>query len=335
MSGENGAARARVTGVLLALLLSALATGSARAERRIAVVAGNDLGAPTDPPLRFAQRDAVRIAQVLTEVGGIARRDVLMVIGGDPAALRAALQRAVSLAADQPATLMFYYSGHADDKALHLGPGRFAWEEVQGFLTNTRAQLRIALLDACQAGTMTTPKGFVVGPAAPERNQQGTVVLSSAGSSEAAQEALSLGGSFFTHFLIAALRGAADVDGDWRVTLNEAYAYATGHTMRATSAWARTVQHPSFRFDIAGQGDVVLTDLRDGAALLQVGPELAGQVVVTEKGSPQIVVETEKRAGRELRLALPTGRLRGARADRTRGPGRRGGAGVGRPGAAR
>lgn len=125
---------------------------------------------------------------------------------------------------------------------------------------------------------------------------------------EAAQESIALGGSFFTHYLISALRGAADANGDQRVTLAEARAYATQHTTRATGAWARAVQHPVYHFDIEGHGEIVLTDLREGAARLAFGKDLDGHLVVTEKGSPLVVAESRKRAGRPLRLALPKGR---------------------------
>jgi uncharacterized caspase-like protein len=177
-------------------------------ERRVAVVAGNNVGAPGDVPLRFAQRDAARMAQVLTEIGSVSRRDLFLVEGGDAEALRLALRKADELAAAEPAVLIFYYSGHADERALHLGPTRLPWSEVQQFLTRGRARLRIALVDACQAGTLTTPKGFSLGPPLVDSGQRGTAVLASAGSAEVAQEAISLGGSFFTHFLVSGLRGA-------------------------------------------------------------------------------------------------------------------------------
>jgi hypothetical protein len=49
-------------------------------------------------------------------------------------------------------------------------------------------------------------------------------------SGEAAQEWSFLRGSLFTHHLLAALRGAADIDGDGRVSLSEAYTHAFRHT---------------------------------------------------------------------------------------------------------
>ena len=111
------------------------------------------------------------------------------------------------------------------------------------------------------------------------------MVLAAAAPAEVAQEAQALGGSFFTHFLVSALRGAADASGDGLVTLSEAHAYTTTHTLAATSERARAIQHPTFRFDITGHGEVVLTDLRESAASLHLDAQVWGHVLITEKGS--------------------------------------------------
>jgi hypothetical protein len=287
---------------------TALASRAARAERRIAVVVGNDIGATNDPPLRFAERDASRVARVLVELGGVNRRDLFLLLGSSVVDLRASLEKAESLASRSGASILFYYSGHADEDTLHLGAGRLAWSEVEAFLGTSRAPLRIALLDACQAGSLTTAKGFTLGPPLRAEMQRGTAILAAGAAAEAAQEALSLRGSIFTHFLLSALRGAADADRDGRVTLAEAHAYTATRTTAATGAWARTVQHPSFRFEISGHGDVVLSELREAAARLRLGKDVTGHVVITEKGTSDIVVEAQKTERGSLDLALPIGR---------------------------
>ncbi|HEY3381328.1 MAG TPA: hypothetical protein VGK32_06130 [Vicinamibacterales bacterium] len=57
---------------------------------------------------------------------------------------------------------------------------------------------------------------------------------------EAAQESERLGGSFFTHYLISGMRGAADLSGDGRVTLNEV---STGESL-ASSREGRSTRPP-------------------------------------------------------------------------------------------
>ena len=52
---------------------------------------------------------------------------------------------------------------------------------------------------------------------------------------EDAQESDDIKGSFFTHHLVSALRGAADEDMDGRVVLEEAYRYTYNETLRASN----------------------------------------------------------------------------------------------------
>ena len=59
--------------------------------------------------------------------------------------------------------------------------------------------------------------------------------LAATAASEDAQESDELRGSFFTHYLVSGLLGAADEDGDGAVTLAEAYDHAYAATLRATS----------------------------------------------------------------------------------------------------
>jgi hypothetical protein len=105
-----------------------------------------------------------------------------------------------------------------------------------------------------------------------EITTRGEALLTSSTSDEQARESDALRGSFFTHHLVSGLRGAADRSNDGRVTLAEAYDYAYGKTV----AQARGGQHPTFKYDLAGRGDVVLTSLSDGGAWLSFGEDATG-----------------------------------------------------------
>jgi hypothetical protein len=92
------------------------------------------------------------------------------------------------------------------------------------------------------------------------------VFLTASAAGEDAQESDSLQSSFFTHFFVSGLLGAADTDGDGAVGLIEAYRHAYEGTLRATSqTWAGT-QHPTFHYEFHGQGDIPLTSLRAAGA---------------------------------------------------------------------
>jgi hypothetical protein len=91
---------------------------------------------------------------------------------------------------------------------------------------------------------------------------EGVVFLTAASADEDAQESDELKGSFFTHYLVSGLLGAADANADGLVVLDEAYRYAYEHTLRASSRTVAGTQHPTFRYEFKGRGNVVLTDLR-------------------------------------------------------------------------
>ncbi|HEY0706527.1 MAG TPA: caspase family protein, partial [Polyangia bacterium] len=118
-------------------------------ERRFAVVVGNNRGATARRPLRFAERDAFKVARVLTELGHFAANDVFLQQGRSSDELRlqlANLRQAITKArADNPATralLVLYFSGHSDGVALELGEDRLPYADLRALLLATGADVR-------------------------------------------------------------------------------------------------------------------------------------------------------------------------------------------------
>lgn len=268
------AARAHL---LLALLLSCavlIGGSSARADVvRFGLFVGSNLGADHEQPLRFAGTDAQRMQEVLVELGGFSPIDALVLREPTADVMRGALialndrVRAAAARPDTQVMLFVYYSGHADPKALHLGSTRLALLELEQLVRGSAAHFRALLIDACGSGALTRGKGGV--PAAPfpvdlgeELEGQGVAFLTSSSASEDAQESDELGGSFFSHYFVSGLMGAADTNADERVDLEEAYRYAYAATLRSTSrTWGGT-QHPTFRFDLGGKTSIVLSEAR-------------------------------------------------------------------------
>ncbi len=133
---------------------------------------------------------------------------------------------------------------------------------------------------------------------------EGTAYIASTAVGEAAQESAQLEGSFFTHHLEVAMRGAGDADGDGLVTLAEAFRYTAARTISATSETTVGPQHPTYEFKMSGRGEVVLSDLRRAEAHLRV-PVDPGALYVL-KGPRGLVAEVQAGAA-ELRLAVPAG----------------------------
>jgi len=101
--------------------------------------------------------------------------------------------------------------------------------------------------------------------------------------------------------------GGADSSGDGRVSLSEAYAYAYDRTVADTADTAAGPQHPTFSYDLAGNGDVILTEFaarREGVVLPADAPE-GSYFLVDARGV--VAVEIAKASGVERRIALATG----------------------------
>jgi hypothetical protein len=315
-----------------ALLLS-LAVGAlpAAAEvERFAVLIGNNVGDEGDVPLTYAERDAERMANVLQQLGGFPAQNVVTLSGRTADQVRGALiatnqrvRAAASKDGVQP-MLFVYYSGHADAQSLHLDGSRLPLEEIEQLVEGSAAEVRLLVVDSCRSGALTRVKGgreveaFPIQLGLDDRlASEGFVVLTSAAAGEDAQESDDIQASFFSHFLLSGLRGAADDDGDGRVVLVEAYQYAYDHTLRASSRTLAGTQHPTFRYDLRGRGDVVLTQLRadDHHATLAL-PAGATYLVLAGSEEGEVVAEVGKDdAGRRLVLRPGSYWLRGRTKD--------------------
>jgi uncharacterized caspase-like protein len=257
----------RVAIAVTLALASGLGWGHAIAEpRRFALLIGQRAGLVDDEPLRFAESDAERVGAVLRELGGFASEDVIILTASTAPQVRRAL---ISLNArlrevSGDSLLFVFYSGHADADALHLEGSLLPMSELRDLVVGSSATARVLVVDACRSGGVTRSKGghraaaFAID--VDERlRSKGVAILSSSSEGEDSQESDSLSASFFTHYLVSALRGAADVDVDGRVTLVEAFTFASERTLAATSRTVAGPQHPTYRFDLAGREDLVLT----------------------------------------------------------------------------
>src|SRR5256886_1329368 len=321
LSGDPVELRQALTAIAIALLPAAAA---AQVER-FAVVVGNDQGQPPDAALLYAEADASRVAAMLQEVGGVRPENLVLLRGQDAGTVRRTLIAVNDRvrAAGRQAMLTVYYSGHADSGALHLGASSLELPELEQLVRGSAATFRLLILDACRSGALTRVKGGAPIPPFDIRlgervAGEGAVFLTSSSASEDSQESDEIKGSFFTHALVSGLLGAADANGDGRVTLDETYRYAYDATLRASSRSMAGIQHPSFEYDVRGMGDVILATLDANAptrAFLQF-PE--GRTWLVFQGSAEGSVLGEIGArDRARRLSVRAGRyfLRGRAPD--------------------
>lgn len=305
--------------VLVLALLMGVRGRQARAEtRRIAVVVGSNRGEATRPALRFAEQDAFKFAAVLSELGGLAPSDVLLLRGPSPVEVRAALDEATRRIVRWheehrgQAALIVYYSGHSDGAVLELGGQRLPFAELRQRVTAAGAEVRLMILDSCRSGALLALKGGTLGQPfdirlADDLVSTGEAMIASSAADEAALESSEIGASFFSHHFISGLRGAADASGDGVVTLAEAYQYAFARTMRTTSETTVGPQHPAYDYHLAGRGDLVLTRLQQPSAVLGL-PGGFDRLLLVSTPKEQVLVELGPRSAH--RIAVPNGTYR-------------------------
>ena len=317
--------RAALNIALASLLLVAAAAAPARAQvlRRFAIVAGNDDGGGDTRALLYAGADARKVHDILTRLGGVRPVDATLLVGASSSQLLSAIVSVEARAADaarrgEKTALFFYYSGHAKDGALRLGETRIPIDSFKARVAASQFDVRVAILDSCRSGALTRTKGARKLPAfdiqADNTNgkmtAKGLVILTSSTSDEDSQESDAIGGSYFSHHLASGLLGGADRSGDGRVTLFEAYAYAYDRTVADTAESAGGAQHPTFSYDLAGNGDLVLTDVVVRNEGVYFPREAPSGVYYLVDGRGFVAAEISKGDGIDRRVALSPGRYR-------------------------
>ena len=306
-------------GALIAItaLLAAVAVLPAQgATRRLAIVASQNAGGPGTPLLRYADADAFKVRDVLVQLCGFSSDSVRFLPDAGRAEFVSALvdaskrARAYTKAGDSVLLLVFY-SGHADRDGLLLGRSRLSFEELDGFVELSSAQVTLQLVDACHSGALTRSKGATPVPSFlvdvdSSLSSQGRVVISSSAADEYSQESDTIGASYFTHFMVSGLRGAADSNGDLRVTLDELYHHLYDETLFHTAGTRAGPQHPEYDFDLSGQGALVLSDLQVASASLVFPPDEEGRYTIFDRRRRSYVGEIDAR-GEPIRLAVAPG----------------------------
>ena len=305
-----GRVLALMVGLCVLIVQDLFAVDSVR--RWVLAVGSNDGGAKHET-LQYAVSDAQNFVQIMETMGGVDAGVLL----SDPRiddleeALHALHNRVASAEAARREVII-YYSGHADENGLRLGESLFSYARLRNAMDQMEAEVQIAILDACASGAITRLKGgrrqkaFMVDASS---DMRGYAFLTSSSEDEAAQESDAIGASFFSHYLVSGLRGAADVTGDGRVTLNEAYHFAFQNTLESTERTQGGAQHPAYDIKMTGTGDVVMTDVRQTSAGLILSEVLQGRFFI-RNANRQLIAELFKSAGRRVELGLEPGKYR-------------------------
>ncbi|MEM6531355.1 MAG: caspase family protein [Myxococcota bacterium] len=277
------------------------------------VSVGNNHGYRSETGLLYAERDARAVADALRSHGGVPSRQIRVLLDEGTDTVRRTLEdinAAIRRRSDKERTaLVVYYSGHADAGALHLGSDDFTLAELTDLVQGSAATLRLLVIDACRSEANTRNKGMAATESfavdlADNGGVAGFVTIASSAAGEASQESDALRGSFFSHHLVNALRGAADNDRNGRVTLSEAYSYAYDLTVKSTGR-TLALQHPTYSYDVEGQGDLILsTPGGDATRFGKLELGTAATYVIMDESRREVIAEVAPSA-EKAQVAMP------------------------------
>lgn len=297
----------------ISLSLALASAAASAAPHRVAIVVGANRGALGRSDLRYSYRDAQNVADTLTQVGEFKPADVHVLHDPSPDVVLKTLDSELESlrASGGDSLLVFYYSGHADGGALYPAGQPLLFSALRERLESSAATVRLGIIDACNGGGWTGAKGLHAAPPFAvqvplELAGEGSVLIASSSGLESAHESESLLGSYFTHHLIAGLRGAADPRGDGVVTVTDAFAYAKERTVRDTASVSSQPQHPSFFMNLRGRGDLPLARVDTSPTLVEL-QEMDGPLQIIHLGTGVVVLEVPK-GRRALKLSVPAGR---------------------------
>jgi 3',5'-cyclic AMP phosphodiesterase CpdA len=303
-------------GLILIFAVSGLfaAADSNQPTRRLGIFIGANNGGRDRVTLRYAVSDAKSVSNIFSVMGGIATEDNIILVEPSIREINRQFDNFERIAVQsrgnaQRTELIFYYSGHSDENGIFLNRERYSYRDLRQRINSIQADMRIVILDSCSSGAMTRIKGGVkTQPFLFDSSvsAEGYAILTSSSADEVSQESDNIESSYFTHSLLAGLRGAADSVGDGRVTLNELYRFAYTETLARTETSAYGAQHPSYDIQITGSGDVVLTDIRETSASLLIAENITGRISIRDS-SDFLVAELTKVTLKPVELGLEPG----------------------------
>lgn len=286
------------------------------APKRVAMIVGIDrYDDPALGSLRFASKDARDLAEVLLDPAAGDFDDVWVIEGR---AEREDLVEALEVVAsglNKEDTFLLYFAGHGtldlaggrtslyllpSEARLHRAPVEgvaLAW--IERAMQDLEARRRVLVVDACYAGSgrsalaptvqeqLERLRGPVPAPSVRELSRY-DARLFAAHHDQAAMEDPELENGVYTHFLIRALHGEGDVDGDDLVDVLEAHAWARDATLDFTEG----AQVPWIRATLVGRDAIYLAgdpaDRSDAERALLLGLEkLPEGTTLSVDGSPR------------------------------------------------
>ena len=279
---------------------------------RYAIYIGSNKGGKGREQLLYAGSDAQNFQKAMSEIGGVSEANSYVLIDPTKESIDRTLNEisrkiTTSQSTAKRSEFIFYYSGHSDENSLLLGDTPYDYSALKAAITEVPSDIHVVILDSCYSGNFIRTKGgqkrkpFLIDDSSVVT---GHAYLSSSSTNEYSQESDEIESSYFTNAMITGLRGAADASGDNKVTLNELYSYAFNDTLSKTEDSKAGPQHPNYNITLVGSGDLVLSDLSTGEAMLSLSKDAKGKFII-RNADGKLISEINKVAGQPIFMALP------------------------------
>jgi hypothetical protein len=265
-------------------------------ERWAVVIGVGSYESPGIPKLRYTVSDAEAIYRVLIGPAGFKKERVLLLTDTTERKptvrnIRWALGTFLSRSARKDDTVLIFFAGHGapetdprgverDGLAKYLIPSdadpddlyssALPMDELQTVFGRIEAERVVAFLDACYSGaaggrtfgSQRTRAGSV-DDLFLERltRSKGRVIITASRPSELSVELAEFGHGIFTHYLIEGLNGAADLNRDGIVTLQELYGYLEQQVAIKSRAVGGN-QHPVMKGELEGALPLIRIETR-------------------------------------------------------------------------
>jgi hypothetical protein len=277
---------------------------------------GSNQGNFDEDALFYANDDARKMQVLFAEVGRLDEHLSILITNARINQIRRSLkdlrQRIQLLKKHNPIGVecVVYYSGHGGFDGFHLNGESYSYREFYDDIHSLPCDLLIVVLDACNSGNLLKLKGLSYGAGefrVKIYDKQGEVFITSSADTEFSQEKDEYKGSIFTHHFAGGLLGAADVNGDNLVSLSEAYNHAFQRTIRETFGSARGFQAPTYKYQVQGRQDPILTELVGKKRHVEVPKNRWGQVTFMDIDKNIIWGDFEISASRQ-QVVVPQGK---------------------------
>jgi len=238
------------------------------------------------PQLHYTVADAELVQQVLVSQGGFKKDNVLLITDKTERKptlrdLKWALGTFLARSAKKDDLIVIFFAGHgapevdprgaeSDGLAKYLVPSdadpndlystALPMDEFQTIFDRIEAERVVVFVDACYSGAAggrtfasKRTRAARVDEVFLDRltRSKGRAILTASRGSEVSLEVPELGHGLFTHYLVQGLRGAADLDRDGIVSLQELYQYLEQQVSQKSRSIGGN-QHPVMKGELEG-----------------------------------------------------------------------------------